>query len=103
MFSIFKRPKNQQFKYQPRFYDPVKEEIEQRVGRYKTDGQNDAELAKQRIRSGFKNRIPTNNSIVKEQTMKSNIRLVVIIAILILLAFMLLQSEGITKILQSFE
>ncbi len=36
-FSIFKMPRNQRYHYEPRYYDEVKEDIEQRTSRIKME------------------------------------------------------------------
>jgi hypothetical protein len=63
--SIFKAPRHQRFSIQPRYYDPVKEEIEARIARIRgemngEDGDEPehihAEYIKSRISSGFQRR-----------------------------------------------
>lgn len=103
MFSMFKNVRHKKFDYVPRFYDPEKEELQARVSKYDKDQAQNTELVKDRIRSGFRSRVPNNQSIVKQATMKSNIRLLLIIGILVVLSVLLLQSEEITKVLQSFK
>jgi len=59
--SIIKTPKYQRFHIEPRYYDPVKEEIEQRTADIKRqmerdagkDGTFDEEAASSRIRGSF--------------------------------------------------
>lgn len=36
--SMFRLPKHRKFEYQPRYYDPVKEELEQRITEVKNRG-----------------------------------------------------------------
>jgi hypothetical protein len=63
--SIFKTPRHQQFRIQPRYYDPIKEEIDARVARIRGELQEDEagdldienrEYMKTRISSSFQRR-----------------------------------------------
>ncbi|MGI6479458.1 MAG: hypothetical protein ACOX0M_08475 [Salinivirgaceae bacterium] len=77
-------PKPKQFKYNPRYYDPEKEEFEKRK----------AELRKQKgydtgssIRGAF-----TNRSLARRKAQRSsNIRLLIILAVLLIIGWWLLQ------------
>ena len=50
--SLLRIPKHQKFNIEPRYYDPVKEEIEQRISRIKneTDGDNNGDPTQYRSR-----------------------------------------------------
>jgi len=50
--SLLRIPKHQKFHIQPRYYDPVKEEIEQRISRIKNeiDGEKDEDPMQYRLR-----------------------------------------------------
>jgi len=89
--SFGKRPKHRSFDYIPRYYDPEKEEMQQRLKRYKqTESQanvGDAELAKQRIRGGFRRNSRASSEATKIANRRSNLRLLMIIAILLLVTF----------------
>jgi len=100
LFSFNKRPKHNSFNYTPRFYDPEKEALDQQVQRH--SAQNDAEAAKDRIRSGLKHRYRGDKKFRATETKKSNLRLIVIIGVLIMLAMLMMQSDGFLKIIQSF-
>jgi len=100
LFSFNKRPKHNSFDYTPRFYDPDKEALDQRIERH--NATNDPEAAKDRIRSGLKNKYRGDKKFRASETKKSNIRLIVIIGVLLGLSMLLMQSDGFLKILQSF-
>ncbi len=51
LFSIFKTPKNQKFDYKPRYWDPVKDDLNTRI--QQAQGA-DTEAMKARISRGFK-------------------------------------------------
>lgn len=56
--SLFRTPRYQRFKIEPRYYDPVKEEMEQREAAIKqelsSDNESDIEGRKSRIVGGFR-------------------------------------------------
>lgn len=106
MFSFFKRPKPNGFAFQPRFYDQAKEEREMRLAKYRKQGEDVSEskieVTKDRIRSGFRSRSRTSYFSTKEQDRKSNFRILVIICILGLLAYMMLSSDKILNFVSMF-
>ena len=54
LLRFFKVPKNQKFDYKPRYWDPKKEALEERLSKYR-DKHNDAGSVKDRLRrNGFK-------------------------------------------------
>lgn len=86
-----KRTKHRSFDYIPRYYDPEKEELEARLKQYKktdtpSEG-NDTELAKQRIRGSFKRNSRASSEATKIANRKSNMRLLMIIATLLLITY----------------
>jgi len=57
--SFLKIPKHQRFRFEPRYYDPVKEEIEQRVSRIQKEISDDDSIDdnyRQRISSSYQRR-----------------------------------------------
>ncbi|WP_462254347.1 hypothetical protein [Ekhidna sp.] len=52
--SLFRLPKHQQFRIQPRYYDPVKEEIEERTERIKEQMDGEATGNYQPTKISFK-------------------------------------------------
>ncbi len=100
---MFKRVRNKKFDYVPRFYDPVKDDLDTRLSSHQKERMNDTQMTKERIRSGLRARMPGNKAVAKKATLRSNIRLFIIIAILVVLAIKLLQSDFITKMIMTFE
>ncbi|MBK8502100.1 MAG: hypothetical protein IPL46_07790 [Saprospiraceae bacterium] len=92
LFSFFKAPKHQQFKYVPRYYDPQKERIEEIIKNAKGEGSGDTELIKSRISRNFQNRgsSQSSQSYRSSITKRSNILLLVILVALFGLAYLLL-------------
>ncbi len=90
-FRMGSRIKNRKFDYIPRYYDPVKEDLEQRVKGYnaKTDA---TEIAKNRIRSNFRKSTRESHRYAQQVRKRSNYRLLGIIAFLILITFLFLSK-----------
>ncbi len=99
---MLKRPKHRKFDYVPRFYDPQKEELEERLALYK-EGTSDEDRAKARIKSGFRNRLgaPSDKRQLRAQSMRANFRLVMIIGILAMLSYMFMKSDMLLRMLES--
>jgi len=53
--SLLRVPKNKRFNFQPRHYDPIKEEIEDRTERIKSE-LNDREFYREHISQAFRRR-----------------------------------------------
>ncbi|GAB4455497.1 MAG: hypothetical protein Fur0028_10540 [Bacteroidales bacterium] len=88
MFGIrfFKLPKAKQYGYKPVFYDPEKEELEQRSMQDHTKTNNEYSY-KEHIKGSFQKSKAKNKDV-----RASNIRLIAIIVILATLAFYFLLS-----------
>ena len=95
-----KRPKHKRFDYIPRYYDPKKEELDKIVESYKN--MEDADAAKNRIRSGLRNRYRGDASYKRRQERSANIRLISIIFVLFMVAYLILKSDTISRMMESF-
>ena len=100
MFKFNKQPKYKRFDYIPRYYDPQKEELDKIVDKYKEGG--DADAAKERIKSGLRNKYRGDSNYKKAQERSSNIRLISIIFVLFLITYLILKSETIVRMMESF-
>ncbi|HET8860666.1 hypothetical protein [Marivirga sp.] len=61
--SIFRLPGHQRFEIKPRYYDPVKEDIEKRTDRIRKEVQNEREgHSVESIRDAYKTRRGSNRS-----------------------------------------
>lgn len=101
-FGFNRRHKHQQFKYLPRFYDPVKEELEERLKPYKgSNVDHEVDLTKDRIRLGFKTKSRSDVGYRKKQVTSSNVRLISIILVLGFLAYLILSSNKFLALLES--
>lgn len=54
MLNIFRTPRHQRYNYKPRFYDPQKEEVNERVRQIEAIKDGDVEEIKNRITGGFR-------------------------------------------------
>jgi hypothetical protein len=91
LLSMFKTPQYRSFSFKPRYYDAEKEAFEQRVLsiEHELGGvDSDAEASKARIRKHFSNK---RNAKTVYSSRKSNVRILIIIAILSAITFLLLK------------
>jgi len=103
--SFGKRPKHRSFGYIPRYYDPEKEELQQRLNLYKQSelpADGNTELAKQRIRGSFRRNSRASSEATKIANKKSNMRLLMIIATLLLITYYFINNY-LPKIVQAIE
>ncbi|MEY3367345.1 MAG: hypothetical protein RI973_500 [Bacteroidota bacterium] len=93
LFSFFKPPKPAGFDYHPRFFDPKKEEFQERLRRAREMSGGDPEAVKSRIRTNLQRKTGylSDRQLRQQEVMKSNRRLLVIIVVLILLAFVAIE------------
>ncbi|MFN7116950.1 MAG: hypothetical protein ACK4TA_09145 [Saprospiraceae bacterium] len=80
-------PRHKQFEYKPRFWNPEKEELEERLKRTEELKSDDPEAIKARISSGFRNKGygygDRELSFRRRETKRSNYTLLLIVAILL--------------------
>lgn len=88
--SLFRVPKHQQFDYKPMYYDPQKEELEERLKSLRELQQEDIEGTKARIASGMRSTYQADQAYRKQQVLRSNLILVGVVIMLIILGYMLL-------------
>ncbi len=59
--SLIRLPRNKRFNFEPRYYDPIKEDIENRVAQIKSEMNcNDGEIYKSSISGSFRRNIESN-------------------------------------------
>lgn len=85
--SFFKPAKHNRFSFNPRYYDPDKEELEKRIRlaeREMTIDKTEEELRKMKIKSSFKRAREKSLSLdAKQEIKKSRIRFFLILIILL--------------------
>lgn len=91
-FSIFKQPRHQRFEYQPRYYDPVKEELDARVKQIKAENQEEysSEYRRLKISREFAQHRKSSVLNVQKQKSKSLVRLILIVASLSYICYWIL-------------
>ena len=93
-FSFGKRVKPKKFDYIPMHYDPAKEELKARMGKYGQTEISDSELAKARIKSGIRLKARGNQDALRKGKKEANFRLFIIVLLLVAAAYYFLQSES---------
>jgi len=77
-----KLPRNQKFDYKPRYYDPRKEELEERLKKIDECKSGDTEKIKNRISGGFRRKYESEGTGRRTRVVRSNLILVGIIVLL---------------------
>lgn len=90
LLRFFKVPKHQKYEYKPRFWDPKKEEREERLAQLKAMEGSNTDAIKARISGGIRRGYAKDASIRNKQVMRSNIILATIIVGLIVISYMVL-------------
>jgi len=85
LFNFFSRIKHRKFDYIPRYYNPEKEDLENRLSKYKKEKKSDIDNVKMNIQAGLRMRSPAKSGF----NLRYNIMLLIIIAVLILITIYL--------------
>ncbi len=88
--SLFRVPKHQQFDYKPMYYDPQKEELQERLKELKELQKEDIDGTKARISSGMRSTWNSDKEYRRKQVMRSNLILVGLVIMLLILGYLLL-------------
>ena len=83
-----KLPKHQKYEYKPRFWNPQKEEMEERFKQIDAVKKGDAEAMKARLSANFRKGYSNDTRFRSRQVMRSNLILLGIIAILVVLSYL---------------
>lgn len=99
-----KRVKPKSFGFIPRFYDPVKEERNERLAKYQEtdDASVQVDQLKSRIKSGMRQKFYGDPNIRSNVERRSNIRLLFIIITLFLISYVILKSDRFLSTLDVF-
>ncbi|MEL7022008.1 MAG: hypothetical protein AAGK47_10385 [Bacteroidota bacterium] len=91
LLNFFKTPRHQRYNYIPRFYDPKKEDLEERLRIMEGVKSGDTEDIKKRISGGFRASSYASGASTyrNKQVVRSNIMLIVIVVVLCLLAYLM--------------
>jgi hypothetical protein len=95
--------KHRTFDYTPRFYDPEKEAFQERLRmleeKYGEKTDHNAEKMKFRIRQGLRSKQHVDPGVRKQAARTAALRRMVLVGILLILVFIILQSDKIEKFL----
>lgn len=86
---MFNTPKNRQFKYKPRYYDPIKDELEERIKAREMRNKNDRKAMEIRIRDGLRSGVGRSEAR-RRGTRKSNMMIILIALILVMMVALFL-------------
>jgi hypothetical protein len=92
VFRFLKLPKNQSFGFKPRYWDPEKEALEERLKEIEQRQKGGPDAMKSRISRGFRSGYGQDKSLRSRLVYRSNIRLLIIIAVLAFLAYYFLMA-----------
>ena len=84
-----KRIKHRSFDFIPRYYDQEKEELEQRLKRYRAEP-SDTEMSKERIKGGFRKKYRTKDEYTSKSQKRSNTILLTVLATLVFISYLFL-------------
>jgi hypothetical protein len=99
-----KRTKPKPFGFIPRYYDPAKEELQERLKKYdeSTAEDSDFENMKLRIKSGLKMKFYGDINERNISNKRSNLRLFYIIIVLLIASYVLLSSNKVIALINAF-
>jgi len=99
-----KRVRPKSFGFIPRFYDPVKEELNERLAKFQetNDASVQVDHMKSRIKSGMRQKFYGDPNVRSNMERQSNIRLLFIIITLILISYVILKSDRFLSMLDVF-
>lgn len=87
--GFFKKPEHKRFNIEPRYWDPAKEERDERENRIKAElgmtDNNDQYIPN--VKGQIKRSLLHKNADMRESNKKSNIRLFIILFLLLLIAY----------------
>ncbi len=102
LLKFFKVPKHQQFNYKPRYWDPKKEELDERIERIHEMKNRGVEASKARISGSFRKGFKGDMQYRRSQVRRSNMLLFFIIAVLIFISYLFIKDLT-PEIVNTFE
>lgn len=100
--KLFRGLKNQSFSYKPRYFDPLLEDLHERLKN--RDGEDDDEKRKGRIRSGFRQsfRGDSFGNVRKQEVKMANFRLLLVTFVLLFITYIIL-TKYLPRIIELIE
>ena len=90
LLRFFRVPKHQQYDYKPRYWDPKKEDLQERLEQIEQMKGRNPEAVKARLSGGFRRGFEANSSARKGQVLRSNLVLLAIVVLLVGFSYMFL-------------
>ncbi len=89
--GFFKLYKPRTYNYRPIYYDPKKEAQKEREKKYADKEEDTGEFKTSIKRGSFREELNKRNRVYRDNARQSNIRLIIIIALLFLIAYFLIK------------
>ena len=102
LLRFFRVPRHQRYKYIPRYWDPKKEEIEDRLKRIKDSQDGNIDATKARIAGGFRRGFSDDLKARRAGVFRSNMLLLGIIALLLFASYIFM-LEYLPRIVEALE
>lgn len=102
ILKFFKVPKHQRYDYKPRFWDPKKEDLKNRLDSIDATKNGNIDGAKNRISGSFRKGYTQNYAARKSQVFRSNMILLGIIAMLLVISYLFI-TKYLPKIVEVLE
>ena len=102
ILKFFKVPKHQRYSYKPRFYDPKKEELQERLKTIKEAKNGNIEAAKSRISIGIRRGYTSNYQTKRKQVLRSNMLLLGVVLFLLALSYVFI-TKYLPRIVEAME
>jgi hypothetical protein len=90
LLRFLKLPEHQQYDYKPRFWDPQKEELEERLKRIDEIQDGGTAGARARISGGFRRGYNMDSKVRSRQVMRSNLMLIGVVVALVVLSYLMI-------------
>lgn len=99
LIKFSRLPKHKRYEYIPRYWNPDKEELHDRIRRIEEAKQGGVEAMRDRVQMGLRRTYTRDNSMRKRETMRSNIALLIIVVTLIAITYAFL-TQYLPRIVQ---
>lgn len=102
LIRFFKTPKHKRYEYIPRYWEPEKEELHDRIRKLEEAKNSGIEGMRDRVQMGLRRTHTRDNSVRKRETMRSNITLLIVIIVLLAITYAFL-TQYLPRIIQAME
>lgn len=102
LIRLFRVPKHRKYEYKPKYWDEQKEDLHKRIQLIESAKNQGVEGMRERVRAGLQKSHTRDYGAMRMQTIRTNIRLLVIIGILIAVTYYIL-TQYLPRIVQMVE